>query len=67
MLFRKISKLFTEPESRPDSGEDADEMHLKEKTGTSDKLTKDKILVEELHLPEIMIPMTKTKGTEGNI
>lgn len=39
-------------------------MNLKDGTETSSKLTKvkDKIHVEELRLPEIMIPMTKTKG-----
>lgn len=62
MFFVYLFCGSTEPESRPDSGEGAAEAHLKEKAETSGKLTKDKILVEELHLPEIMIPMAKTKG-----
>ena len=34
-----------------------------EELSRSDKLTGDKVLVEELRLPEIMIPaVTKTKG-----
>ena len=39
-------------------------MNLKDGTETSRKLTKvkDKIHVEELRLPEIMMPITKTKG-----
>lgn len=55
---------LAEPESRPNSGEDAEEMLLKDGTETSGKPTKDKIHVEELRLPEIMIPMTKTKGNK---
>ena len=52
---------LAEPESRPVSGDDADG------TETSGKLTKDKIHVEELRLPEIMIPVTKTKGRNRNM
>jgi len=51
-----------ETESRPAPGDVVEEMPLKDVTDTSGKLTKDKIHVEELCLPEIMIPMTKTKG-----
>lgn len=54
---------LAEPESRPASGDDVEEMLLKDGTDTSGKLAKDKIHVEELRLPEIMIPMTKTKGS----
>ena len=58
---------LAEPESRPASGDDADAMLLKDGTEASGKLTKDKIHVEELRLPEIMIPVTKTKGKNRDI
>ena len=44
-----------------------EEMPTNDGTDASVKLTKDKIHVEELRLPEIMIPMIKTKGNDGNI
>ena len=34
------------------------------KPNATGQLTKDKVHVEELCLPEIMIPLTKTKGTD---
>ena len=60
-MYCKVVWYLAEPESRPVSGDDADG------TETSGKLTKDKIHVEELRLPEIMIPVTKTKGRNRNI
>lgn len=51
----------TESESGPGLTEDFDET-VRKKEGTSDKPTKDKICVEELHLPDIMIPVMKKKG-----
>lgn len=51
----------TESESGPDLAEDFDET-VRRKEGKSDKPTKDKTYVEELHLPEIMIPVMKKKG-----
>ena len=44
-----------------------EEMPSNDGTDASVKLTKDKIHVEELRLPEIMIPMIKTKGNDRNI
>ena len=46
---------------RPGSEEGVIET-VKEETSAPDKLTKDKVHVEELRLPEIMIPVTKTTG-----
>ena len=54
----------TESESGPGLTEDFDET-VRKKEGTSDKPTKDKICVEELHLPEIMIPVMKKKGWDN--
>ena len=52
---------LTESESGPDLAEDFDET-VRKKEGKSDKPIKDKTYVEELHLPEIMIPVMKKKG-----
>ena len=47
-------------EFKPDKGER--EPHTREEIRTAGKLTKDKVYVEELQLPEIMIPLARTKG-----
>ncbi|XP_058952483.2 uncharacterized protein C6orf118-like [Pocillopora verrucosa] len=51
-------------ESGLDLAEDFDET-VRRKEGKSDKPTKDKTYVEELHLPEIMIPVMKKKESSG--
>ncbi|XP_015760014.1 PREDICTED: uncharacterized protein C6orf118-like [Acropora digitifera] len=50
-------------EFKPDRGER--EPHTREETRTAGKLTKDKVHVEELQLPEIMIPLARTKGVSS--
>lgn len=50
----------------PDSEEGAEDTSVKEDTSAADKLTKDKVHVEELRLPEVMIPLTKTKGNNNS-
>ena len=67
LVNSSIVWYLAEAESRPASGDDADAMLLKDGAESSGKLTKDKIHVEELRLPEIMIPVTKTKGKKRNI
>ena len=49
----------------PYSEEGPKDTSVKEETNTSDKLTSDKVYVEELRLPEIMIPVSKTRGETG--
>ena len=62
-LFNSTTVWYLlESEARPTSDGDGEEINFKDGTETSSKLTKDKIHVEELRLPEIMIPVTKTKG-----
>ena len=55
--------ISTENELRTDSEGFKEISMANEESSRSDKLTGDKVLVEELRLPEIMIPaVTKTKG-----
>ena len=55
IVFLTASKLNPE-ESEKDQ-------QTKEETTGGSKLTKNRVYVEELRLPEIMIPLTRPKGT----
>ena len=62
-----MSGLITDASMRPDSEEGGKETPVKDETSAPGRLTKDKVHVEELRLPEIMIPVTKTKGNEISV
>ena len=62
-----MSGLITDAAMRPDSVEGGRETPIKDETSEPGRLTKDKVHVEELRLPEIMIPVTKSKGNENSV
>ena len=62
-----MSGLITDAVMRPDSVEGGRETPIKDETSEPGRLTKDKVHVEELRLPEIMIPVTKSRGNENTV